>query len=126
MERSIPIFKALIACDPDNNYHLNHGQLGFALKDQRQPNFKEAESELTKAITIRGSWKEKGWLFYEFNRAICRINNDESFIEDMASKPEIKKIINEDLKTAENASALGELMSKDPTIQKWRSLNKTK
>jgi hypothetical protein len=126
MERSIPIFRALIASDPDDNYHLNHGQLGFALKDQRQPNFKEAESELTKAIEIRGSWKEEGWLFYEFNRALCRIHNDESFLKDMASKPEIKKIINEDLKTAENASSLGELISKDPTIQKWRSLNKAK
>jgi hypothetical protein len=35
MERTIPIFRALIASDPEKRFHRNHGQLGYALKDQR-------------------------------------------------------------------------------------------
>jgi len=124
MERSIPIFRALIACDVDNVYHLNHGQLGFALKDQLEPNLKEAESELTKAINMRGPWKEEGWLFYEFNRAYCRINNDDNFKRDIESDPDIKDQINSDLKSARNASMLKAIILKEPSIQKWLSMNK--
>ena len=126
MERSIPIFRALISSDTDNVYHQNHGQLGFALKDQRQPNWKEAEAELTKAIEIRGAWETEGWLLYEFNRAICRINNDENFKQDVESSGEIKNQINSDLKSAEKASTLKEFISKEPALQKWLSLNKTR
>lgn len=126
MERSIPVFRALIASDTDNVYHLNHGQLGFALKDQRKPDWKEAEKELTKAIEIRGPWKKEGWLFYEFNRAICRINNDDKFNQDVASDPEIKGQINADLKIAGNASTIMDIISNDPDIQKWMSLNESK
>ena len=125
MERSIPIFRALIASDVDNVYHLNHGQLGFALKDQRKPNWLEAESELSKAIEMRGPWKKGGWLFYEFNRAICKIHNDANYNQDLESTSEIKEQINVDLKTAGNASMLKDIMSGDPDIQKWLSLNKS-
>ncbi|AKB74055.1 hypothetical protein MSLAZ_0794 [Methanosarcina lacustris Z-7289] len=34
MERTIPIFRALIASDTENKNHRNHGNLGFALKDE--------------------------------------------------------------------------------------------
>ena len=57
MESTIPVFKALISDDTENQYHMNHGQLGFALKDQRTPDWTEAEKELTKAIELRGPQK---------------------------------------------------------------------
>jgi hypothetical protein len=112
MELTIPIFRALIASDKDNIYYANHGQLGFALKDKNHPtldDWKEAENELTKAIEIRGSWREKGWLFYEFNRAICRIKLDDNFSKGIKSNKD---------------DYLIELIKKDSLIAGWIKLNK--
>ena len=124
MERSIPVFRALIASDKDNVYHQNHGQLGFALKDQRKKDYKEAEAELTKAIEIRGPWETEGWLLYEFNRAICRIKNDKNFEQDMESTPELKNQILSDIKSADKIASLKEIISEEPITKKWLSLNK--
>jgi hypothetical protein len=126
MERTIPILRALIASDIDDVYHLNHGQLGFALKDQRQPNWSEADVELTKAIEIRGPWQNQGWLLYEFNRAISRINLDEAFIQDRESNAQTKKQILGDLKAAANADVLNDRIIEVPSIHKWLALNKVK
>jgi hypothetical protein len=126
MERTIPIFRALIASDTEDVYHLNHGQLGFALKDQREPNWSEAEAEFTKAIKIRGSWQEKGWLLYEYCRAVCRINLDQAFSQGKVSSDESKNQILEDLKAAANAPQLVDFISEEPVIKKWLTLNKVK
>jgi hypothetical protein len=124
MERTIPIFRALIASDTDDVYHANHGQLGFALKDQRQPDWAGAESELSKAIEIRGPWQEHGWSFYEFNRAICRITLDSAFKQGKASDKQMKQTILADLNAASNAPALADLIREDLTISSWMALNK--
>ena len=58
MERTIPIFRALITSDTEKRYHANFAQLGFALKDQRKPAWSEAEEALSRAIAIRS---EKLW-----------------------------------------------------------------
>ena len=90
VRRTIRIFRALANSAP-KQFHRNYGQLGFALKDQENPDWQEAESALTRAINIRGSWQERKWTTYEFNRAICRIhlygsdeNKKKSIIEDLA------------------------------------------
>jgi len=126
MERTIPIFRALIASDKENVYHANHGQLGFALKDQRTPEWAEAEAELTKAIELRGSWDQHGWLFYEFNRAICRIKQDPAFNQNKPSDEGTKDKIMTDLITAGNAFELEELVAKDEITTKWLAINKIK
>jgi len=123
MERTIPVFRALIHSDVDNRYHMNHGQLGFALKDKTQPEWAEAERELTTAIEIRGPWLEHGWLLYEFNRAICRIMTDPAFVKDHPSDPNRKAQILEDLRVAVHAEDIGRILRSDPVIQKWMSLN---
>ena len=123
MEATIPIFRALIHADPENRYHMNHGQLGFALKDQREPDWREAERELTKAIEIRGLWQDRGWLFYEFNRAICRIKLDEAFASDEPSEPAVKEAILTDLQAAWQ-SDLRRLVESDPLIKDWIKTNK--
>jgi hypothetical protein len=123
MERTIPIFRALIATDTENVYHANHGQLGYALKDQRQPDWAEAESELSKAIEIRGPWQERGWLMYEFNRAICRMHQDPAFSQGKGSDEKAKQAILVDLDAASNASAIDGLVTSDPTISGWLALN---
>jgi hypothetical protein len=36
----------------ENKYHHNYAELGYALKDKKEPNWKDAEQALTRAITI--------------------------------------------------------------------------
>jgi hypothetical protein len=74
MERTIPVFRALIASEGDRPFHRNHGQLGYALRDQTQPDLQEADDELTKAIQLRDTAGAGGFLLYEFNRALTRIS----------------------------------------------------
>ena len=123
MERTIPIFRALISCDPEEKFHKNHGQLGYALKDKIEGDWAEAERELTKAIEIRGPWKKYGWLFYEFNRAFCRIKQDSAFKQNKTSDSKIKKLILDDLGMASNADFLQNLIASDSVIQQWMKLN---
>jgi hypothetical protein len=123
MERTIPVFRALVHNDVERRYHKNHGQLGFALKDKVQPEWAEAEKELTTAIEIRGPWKEHGWLWYEFNRALCRIMLDPAFAQGQASDPDRKMQILQDLRAAAQAEDLRPHLRTDPVLQKWMALN---
>jgi hypothetical protein len=123
MERTIPVFRALIGSDVQNQYHMNHGQLGFALKDMTQPQWAEAESQLTMAIDIRGPWNKHGWLFYEFNRAVCRIMSDPAFLQDHPTSADRKNQILEDLRVAVHAKDIERILRAEPAIQKWMSLN---
>ena len=124
MALTIPLFRALIHADPERRYHANHGQLGFALKDQQPPDWQQAEQELTLAIEIRGSWREHSWLFYELNRAICRIMLDPHFLKNEFSSTGNRERILDDLKAAAHNSALRTIIASDPIIRQWRSRNK--
>jgi len=123
MARTIPVFRALIQDDTGNLYHANHGQLGFALKDQKIPAWPEAEAELTRAIEMRGRWEKYGWLAYEFNRAICRIQREQEAAPGKPSSPESKKKILEDLRAA-CQSDWKLIVDEDATIGQWRKRNK--
>jgi hypothetical protein len=125
MERTIPVFRALIASEPEEGFHRFHGQLGYALKDQRTPDWAEAEAELTKAIELRGRWEDEGILNYEFSRAICRIMQDEAFAHNRKSSPEVRERIVADLQ-AVTAGAGVRLIEKRqvPEIERWLDLNK--
>jgi hypothetical protein len=124
MELTIPIFKALIEDDINNEFHKNHGQLGFALKDKQEPDWEAAEIELTKAINIRGNWYENGWLFYEFNRAFCLIKKDSNFQSDQPSDTETRGRILADLKASYAGDDLKDIVMETPIFQKWMKLNK--
>lgn len=124
MERSIPLFRALALADKKDEFHMNHGQLGFALKDQRQPDWKAAEEELSKAISIRDRLQLEGWLLYEFNRAVCRIQLDPQYQQDVESTAQAKAMILADLRSAVRAPELDLIIAGDPTIQNWLRLNK--
>jgi hypothetical protein len=122
MARTIPVFRALAASDPEDRYHRNHGQLGYALKDQLQPDWKEAEAELSKAIAIRGDPHDHGWALYEFNRAICRIHLDASFAAKNAAPKEVKTEVVRDLRVAMKLG-LQDLMVAEPTLSEWLQVN---
>jgi hypothetical protein len=123
MERTIPIFRALIESDAEKQFHMNHGQLGFALKDRINPDWRAAEAELTTAIEMRGPWEEKGWLFYEFNRALCRISLDPDFLADKPSEPSRRQEILTDLRAATHAEQIKPLLRLDEKARTWLTLN---
>jgi hypothetical protein len=123
LELTIPVFKALIRSDTGNRYHRTHAQLGYALKDKLQPDWVEAEKELTTAIEIRGPWQEHGWLFYELNRAKCRIMLDPAFSQNLRSDRGKKSQILEDLRAASHSGQSIEIIRSDPEIKKWMDLN---
>jgi hypothetical protein len=120
IDRTIPVFEALIASDKDNLFHQNYGQLGFAFKDKRKPDFARAEKELTTAIDIRGPASEAGWEIYEINRAICRIRQDPHFVEGRPASPEFRNGILSDLKIA--IKAFPDLFG-EPEIVEWLKVN---
>lgn len=121
MERTIPIFKALVASDSEARFHQNYGQLGYALKDQRSPRPADAEAALTTAIRIRDSAGEgRWWHLYEYNRAVCRIMQDPEFVANAASSPAVRARIIADLRVLTDREV--ELLKQSP-VSKWLTLN---
>ena len=108
MERTIPVFRALIASDSDGRYHRNHADLGYALKDKRPPDYAAAEAALTEAIRLRDSRHNPGWRIYEFNRALCRIMSDENLAKREPASDERRSAVIDDLRAA---------LSRDPPRQ---------
>jgi len=126
MERAIPIFRALIAADTENRFHRNHGQLAYALKDKKPPDYAAAIDELTKAIEIRGDPKSHGYWLYELNRAVCRIMLDQQFNQDprAPSTPDQRKLIVDDLRVTAQFGA--SILQGQPLIQEWLQVNQVK
>ena len=124
MERSIPVFRALVKSGVDSPIaHRYYGQLGFALKDQATPDWKAAEEALTTAIRLRGPSEDFGYLYYELNRAICRIMLDEAFKQGKPSDPSTKATIIADLRIAYQ-SGLADIVQREEVLVRWLSLNK--
>jgi hypothetical protein len=123
MERTIPIFKALVAADTQEKFHRNRGELGIALKDQEEPDWSEAEKHLSKAIEIRNRrpWKESEayTTYYEFNRAICRIEQQKA--SGRSATPQDKEDIRKDLRVA----LLGQTLEvgKERILDEWLKEN---
>jgi hypothetical protein len=126
MELTIPVFRALIASDEDDRYHANHGQLGFALKDKGEPEWAEAEAELTRAINLRGKARKAEWREYEFNRAVCRINQEAGFKDGKPSDDPARQGILEDLWAACQEGRVANMVRQHPDVIRWRKLNKVK
>jgi hypothetical protein len=129
MERTIPIFRALIQADP--TYYRTHGQLGFALKDSRRPDWQEALNELTTAIELRDraeqvsavdeEWADRAAPWYEYVRAQCRINLDANYAAGEPSDEAARQIILADIRAA---LALGTVVVQDDDILGWSRINK--
>lgn len=103
MERTIPVFEALIESDKDNLFHRNHGQLGYALKDKTHPEYARASAVLTKAIELRGKRAKPEpdrFKLYELNRAICNILLDQDFANGSPAMDILKQSIQSDLQAA--------------------------
>jgi hypothetical protein len=121
MERTIPVFEALVEDDTEHRFHQNYAQLAYALKDKRSPELAKADELLTKAIEIRGPWKHAGWwVVYEFNRASCRIQNDPEFLAEKPSTEENRRRIVDDLRVTlpEHTEWFAR-----PPVDRWMGLN---
>jgi len=127
MERTIPVFRALVASDVENEYHANYGELGYALKDQRQPDWEGAEQALSRAISIRGEKagaKEPAYYYYEINRAICRIMRDQAFHHEKPTAKEAQSAIAADIKAGIQDYWVRSWAKDYPAIAKWLKINK--
>lgn len=116
LHRVVPVFKALIACDTENKYHRNHGQLGYTLKDKTAPEYEEAEAELTSAMSIRDkTGKEGKWLLYEFNRAYCRIKINQEQQKEAFPVASIYQ----DLQKAAQSRAIRDIIQREGIFIDW-------
>jgi hypothetical protein len=105
-----------MASETDKRFHRNHAQLGYALKDKVPPDLAAAEAELTEAITLRNAAGDRGFLLYEFNRALTRIMRGGS-----NPSPEARAAIEADLKAAEASTFLRNQISADSTVTAFRA-----
>jgi hypothetical protein len=121
--RTIPVFRALVAADEEGRFHRNHAQLAYALKDQAEPDFAAAVAELDRAIEIRDSLGEDGFLIYEFNRAVCRIETDPRQPAGEPSDPDLREQILSDLRKAAASPFLRRKMAETPAIASWLERN---
>ncbi len=133
MALTIPVFRALIAADTNDQYHRNHGSLGWALKDQPNAGLAEwqaASDELTTAIGIRDRRRVSGWKLYEANRALCNIHLLDGLPPGDRKIPSLTALIRQDLAAAETdnyarpmVSAVAGQPPPNPDIAHWRQLN---
>lgn len=122
IERTIPIFRALIACDEKNVYHRTHAQLAYALKDQPSPDLTEAIDELTTAIEMRGDPAKAGFRIYELNRAKCRIRLAKQSDDDLTEDPGRTAVL-ADLQVASGSNPLASRMVGDELVTEWLAAN---
>jgi tetratricopeptide (TPR) repeat protein len=120
MERTIPIFRALIATDakPEKErYHQNYAQLGFALAEAAPPDYPNAIAALDKAIDLRGSPETHGYLWNEFVRAKC-------LADPKSHDPETKERVLKDLRVALKLwPDLAGVVRDDERLSAWMKAN---
>jgi hypothetical protein len=122
--RTIPVWRALIACDAERQDFRNHFELALAIALSDPPNWKDAEHEVTEAITRRDALGEEGWRNLEFHRARFLIHLDESFARRQPSSPEQQVRIERDLQLAEADPFVKSSWSQYPEASQWRNLNR--
>ena len=88
--------------------HRIHAELGYALKDQTEPDYVAAKAELEKAIEVRPPAKAKRLYLYEYNLAYCEIALDkEGFGSGRESADALVKTVTDNLaKVAEVAAGM--------------------
>jgi hypothetical protein len=123
--RTIGVFRALTAADTERRFHNNYAQLGYALKDQADPDFRAAEEALDTAIRIRDNLGER-WAWsplYELNRALSRIQTDPGKATGQATDDDLRVRILADLRRAAKLPYLDPELSDDETIKAWLDRN---
>jgi hypothetical protein len=123
MARAIPVLRALIAADVDNQYYAYYGELGFALKDSVPPGWEEAEAALSTAIAMRDGQGVEGYWWYEFNRALCRIALDPAAASGAPTAEPRRSEILADLRTARRNDRIRNLRLIENQCEAWLARN---
>jgi hypothetical protein len=92
-ERTIPLFQGLLASHYGKQRHRYHAQLGYALKDQDQPEWEMARDSLDSAMALLEESGRPMSPFYKFNWALCAIEIDARANRSGATPPEMRKAI---------------------------------
>lgn len=94
MERTIPVFEALTRSDA--SWHQPWGNLGYALVDKLEPDWRRAKASLDQAVLLRGDRVEEGF-FYQYNRARCAVQLDPAYAvrqpADAAGREAVLKVL---------------------------------
>lgn len=70
---SVPVFKALIACETEEHYYRVRAELAYALLESSKPNFAAAKAALDEAIKLRDPADAIRTPRYELYRAYCTV-----------------------------------------------------
>jgi hypothetical protein len=127
IEGVISVFKGLIANDPNNIFHRNHSELSEALRRKKPPDLQGAADEITKAIEIRDKLGKKGWRFYEFHRARCRIERIPNYRGKPTADAALTDLILGDLRTVYSeidAEKWNRWCTSDSSVRQWMNINK--
>ena len=125
IQNVIPILNGLIAGDPTEQNQEFRAQLSYALRRARD--LPGALREIDKAIEIRERQKKKGWKWYEFYRARCRIEKDSNVNSGQQSAPELVEQIVSDLRGAiSDADGWSKWTTGSPEVRKWMAINNLK
>lgn len=119
MERTIPIFRALIATDEKKEkerFHQNYAQLGYALAEASTPDYKNAIAALNKAIELRDLAETQGYLMYEFVRAKCLADPNHP-------DPNTKEQVLKDLRVALHWPEVASAIEQDERLSAWLKAN---
>jgi len=120
MARVIPIFEALLKASGEEPYHRIYGQLGYAMKDKSPPDWEQAQNLLTMAIQARNKLGSRGFRNYEFCRAVCAINRDDS---DAQTASEYLDIVLSDLRAASGTKWFEHRLEDMEDVKQWLARN---
>ncbi|MEN8447435.1 MAG: glycoside hydrolase family 19 protein, partial [Cyanobacteria bacterium J06555_13] len=108
IERTIPIFQALIAGDAQQ--HAYYAQLAYAYKDLASPDWLQALQQLDRAIELRGERHQAQTWKYEMSRAIVQIERSHQATNRYDFETQITDQIVQDLLTVANIYNLENLL----------------
>lgn len=122
-KRTIPIFQGLLDSHYGANRHRYHAQLGYALKDQEQPDWKKARDCLEQAMTLLKESGRPMSPFYKFNWALCTIELDQCSNPPVMADEETRQAVARALKQGSRFWKLKNAILKNETIKIWLDRN---
>ncbi len=121
--RTIAVFRALTETPEGDTRHRYHGQLGYALKDQDEPDWRGARDALHRAIEIADKSHRKVSPFYWFNWVICVIRMEA--LDGIAgpSDGRTRNEVCEAIRLGSDFVTLKTALESDPGLAAWLARN---
>lgn len=123
IERTIPVFEALLTTESGSANHRYLAQLGYALKDQMTPDWERARSVLKTAIDIMHSAQGEVSPYYLFNWAKCCIALDQAGNPTNDTTQEKRENIITTLQKCQMFQTLKNAIFQDQAIKEWLDRN---